>query len=171
MGLNKKAQLKIQQMAFMLLAVTLFFALVGLFFLATNISSTKGEFTSIQKENAQKILISLANSAEFACSNGKPNCIDFDKALIMKERQEYKGFWQVDSIELRKLYPKSEKDIECSNGNYPKCNVLKVYSKSSRDLVPQQSTFVNLCRKEVLNGENYEQCDFGLLMVGFDENV
>ena len=169
MGINNKAQLKIQQMAFMLLAVTLFFALVGLFFLSITISGTKNDFTNIQKENAQKILISLAASPEFSCANGKPNCIDFDKALIMKNRQEYKKFWQVNSIELRRLYPSIDKDIECSKGNYPNCNVLKVYSKTStRDLVAEQSTFVDLCRKEVLNGENYEKCDFGLLIVGFE---
>ncbi|MEK6878099.1 MAG: hypothetical protein AABY22_00745 [Nanoarchaeota archaeon] len=167
-----RAQLKIQQMTFMLLAVTFLFVLVGLFFLTTSISGIKNEFTNIQKENAQKILISLASSPEFSCSSGKQNCIDLDKAMIMKDRQEYRRFWQVDKIEIRVLYPELEKEVECSKGNYPQCNLLKVYSNARKnDLIPEQSSFVSLCRKESLNGENYEKCNFGLLIVGFENDT
>jgi hypothetical protein len=37
----KKGQMKIQQMAFMLMAVTLFFVLVGMFFLIFSFSNLK----------------------------------------------------------------------------------------------------------------------------------
>lgn len=169
---NIRGQLKIQQMIFMLLAITLFFSLVGLFFLTYSLGDIKQGFIDIQKENAQKIVSILSNSAEFSCSSKRQNCIDMDKALIMKDREEYIKFWQVDSIEIRKLYPFEGKEIECSIGNYPNCNILKVFQKrdNGADLIAQQDNYVSLCRKEVKNGEIYEKCDFGLLIVGFEEN-
>lgn len=167
---GKRAQLKIQQMTFMLLAVTLFFILVGLFFVTYSLGNLKKDFTDIQTENAQKIVSILANSPEFSCVSGQSNCVDMDKALVMKNREEYRNFWEIDSIEIRVLYPEKSKEVECTKGNYPECNVLKVFQKISgkQDLVSQQSNFVNICRKEVLNGENYERCDLGLIIVGFE---
>src|SRR3989338_4663084 len=110
----KKAQIKIQQMAFMLLAVTLFFVLVGLFFLSFQLTRVQNQFTNIQEENAKKIVSTLANSPEFSCTRKRAHCIDFDKALVMQEHGEYKNFWQVQSISLKKLYPQSNSSVLCN---------------------------------------------------------
>lgn len=46
----KRSQMKIQQMAFMIVAVLFFFILVGLFFLGWQYKSVRGNFAQLQKE-------------------------------------------------------------------------------------------------------------------------
>src|SRR3989339_757807 len=66
---NSRGQLKIQQMAFMLIAVTLFFALVGLFLIVFVFSGLKGSATALQEKNALLLVTKLANSPEFSCED------------------------------------------------------------------------------------------------------
>ena len=86
---EKKAQLKIQQMAFMLMALTLFFVLIGLFFIVTKLSGLKESVTNLEKENAQKLIMKLASSPEFSCENafrfGEIDCVDFDKVMVLND--------------------------------------------------------------------------------------
>src|SRR3989338_7025066 len=168
--LSDRGQMKIQQMAFMLLAVTLFFVLVGLFFLSFQLTRVQNQFTNIQEENAKKIVSTLANSPEFSCTRKRAHCIDFDKALVMQEHGEYKNFWQVQSISLKKLYPQSNSSVLCNKGNYPDCTELRVLSSSGKNLVPEQSNFVQICRREQGFSDSYEYCELGVLIVGFDQN-
>ena len=64
---NKKSQMKIQQMAFMLIAIMIFFALVGLIILTVGFSGLKEKATALQEENANLLVSKLANSPEFSC--------------------------------------------------------------------------------------------------------
>src|SRR3989344_3030780 len=86
---GKRAQLKIQQMAFMLMAVTLFFILVGMFFLVIKFSGLKESATMLEEENAMLLATKIANSPEFSCGNAfgttKIACIDSDKMIVLKE--------------------------------------------------------------------------------------
>jgi sensor histidine kinase regulating citrate/malate metabolism len=62
-----KGQMKIQQMVLMLLAVTLFFVMIGLVMLAFVFSGVR-EGAQIQEENNAILLATkLANSPEFSC--------------------------------------------------------------------------------------------------------
>mgnify|MGYP005630153385 FL=1 len=103
-----KAQMKIQQTAFMLIALTVFFVLVGMFALKmkmSNLQETAGEL----KEMEAKILLGkLSNSPEFNCAESfgdqMTNCIDFDKAMVLKSRaSNYSSFWGVKNIEILRL--------------------------------------------------------------------
>jgi hypothetical protein len=164
---KKTGQLKIQQTAFMLIFITLFFALVGLFFLSVSYRNIQTRFYDIQAENAKQIVSKLAAQPEFTCG---VQCIDMDKALIMKDREVYRGFWQAESIIIRRIYPMHNgSDIECTRGSFPECNILTVYARDSRakGLTPDASNFVRLCRKEVIGGNPYEKCDIGLVSVSF----
>ena len=49
---NKRAQMKIQQTAFMLLAVTLFFVLVGILILSFKFSGIKQSATELEEKSA-----------------------------------------------------------------------------------------------------------------------
>ena len=86
---NKHGQLKIQQMAFMLVAITLFFVLAGLFFLSIQFSNLKQSATEQEKQNTQLLITRLANSPEFSCENAfenlGTNCVDFDKVMVLKQ--------------------------------------------------------------------------------------
>ena len=85
----KQGQLKIQQMAFMLLAVTLFFVLVGMFVLALRFSGLKESATELEEKNAMLLVTRIANSPEFSCGNAfgksRTNCIDADKVMMLKK--------------------------------------------------------------------------------------
>ena len=114
--LVKKAQLKIQQMTFMLIAITLLFVIAGLFVLVFMFSGLKESATELSERNSLLLVSRLANSPEFSCGRSfgmlKLNCIDQDKAMILKQNSKiYSGFWGVAGIEIQKIY--QENSIEC----------------------------------------------------------
>jgi hypothetical protein len=164
----KKAQLKIQQMAFMLMAVTLFFVLVGMFVLVFRFSGLRDSATELEEKNAMLLVTKLANSPEFSFGNTKLNCIDADKAMILGENiEKYAGFWgkDVSNIEIHRIYPVSE-EVVCNLGNYPNCNIIRMYEGVAGYYL---TNFVLLCRKESLEGDIYDKCEIAKVMVGYDE--
>tara|TARA_Y100000310_G_scaffold142289_1_gene141729 strand:+ start:235 stop:750 length:516 start_codon:yes stop_codon:yes gene_type:complete len=169
---SKKSQMKIQQMAFMLIAVTLFFVLVGMFALTIYLSGLKGSVAILEEKNALLLVTKLANSPEFSCGeafgNVKINCVDSDKAMILRERiSNYGGFWDVENIEIRKIYPESQQGKECTLENYPDCNIIKI---REGNISTEFSNFVALCRKENFNGEVENKCEVAKLMVSYNKN-
>lgn len=165
----KKAQFKIQQMAFMLVAVFLFFVLAGMFFLILQYRNIH-EKATIYEEN-QKTLIAevMANYPEFACGgDDATHCIDTDK-VINFDATKYEDFFPVKSIEIRKVYPEETADIACNLANYPNCNVYNVYSEQSgKKGTGTAGSSVALCRWSSI-GEYYERkCDLGRIIVGYD---
>jgi len=171
---NKKGQMKIQQMVFMLMAVFVFFGLVGMLIIGVKFSGLKEAASAFQEKNAMSLVSKLANSPEFSCGNsfdtGEISCIDADKVMILKENlDKYGGFWGVSDIEIRKIYPVFGGDILCTRGNYPNCNLItfRLTDELKGNYV---SNFVSLCRKEVFEGNIYDKCDLAKIMVGY-ENV
>ena len=167
-----KAQMKIQQMAFMLMAVTLFFVLVGMFVLVIFVSQIQESAETLDERNALLLVTRLANSPEFSCGEsfgtGNLNCVDGDKMIVLKDRgSNYDDFWGVENIQVRKIYPSLAQDVECNSGNYPECNIIKI---REGQISSEFSNFVSLCRKENVNGEAVDKCEIALLMVSYQEN-
>ena len=170
---HKFGQMKIQQMAFMLIAVVLFFALVGMFVLVVRFAGLKQASVILEEENAVLLVTKLANSPEFACGSSfgssRLNCVDADKIMILKEHiSEYSGFWGIAEIQIRKIY--SDSDIECNLGNYPDCGIIKVYSKNVNKL-PASSNFVALCWKEGSDAGVYGKCEIARLMISAEDKT
>jgi len=174
---NKKAQMKIQQMAFMLIAVTLFFVFAGLFFAMIVFSDIRKAAEGLEERNALLLVSKLANSPEFACGNAfgsfKTSCIDADKAMALKNNIElYKdlkgNFWGVDGVEIKKIYPIDYAEIECDSGNYPECGKITIFQKQGIGV----SNFVALCRKEGSGGFIEDKCELARIIVyyGGDNN-
>ena len=169
---TKKGQIKVQQMAFMLVAVTLFFAIAGLFIFRLFFVGVNQAGTDIQEENARLLVSRLASSPEFYCGEsfafGESNCIDTDKIMVLIENiEKYNNFWKVAEIQIRKVHP-SEGGIECNGLNYPNCDIFNVYSENV-DKGREYSNFVSLCRKENAEEELYDKCELGLLLVNYKE--
>ena len=127
---NNFGQIKIQQMAFMLIAITVFFALVGMFFLTIEVSRIKNSSGDLEEKNALLLVTKLANSPEFSCGesfgSGKVNCIDADKVMSLKKyTKDYSNFWGISNIQIRKIYPVNN-GKECNSGNYPYCDIIKI---------------------------------------------
>ena len=166
-----KAQLKIQQMAFMLMAVTLLFVLVLLFVIVFKFAGLKESATALEEKNAMLLSTKLANSPEFACGGvfdgDKTNCIDADKIMVLKQNiDKYEGFWgNVLSIEVIKISTKGK--IEC-NRNYPKCDKISLKQDASGKGV-FLNNFVSLCRKDNFEEEVYNHCDLGLLRISYKD--
>src|SRR3972149_4621777 len=172
---NQKGQFKIQQMAFMLIAVIIFFALVGIFVLAFRLSSIKETANLLEQQNAMLLVSKLANSPEFSCGNAygetSTNCVDFDKAIILRQNiAKYRNFWGVSNIEIRKISG-SESEKLCSLANYPDCNVVKIIENSSTGY--DYSNFVSLCWKEKAEGAGslYDKCEIANIIVRYKEKL
>jgi hypothetical protein len=166
---QRKAQMKIQQMVFMLVAVTLFFVLVGILVLGFGLSGIKQSATQLEEKNAMLLVSKIANSPELSCDNafGKSrlNCVDADKVMMLKEMNEYRDFWGKDTnIEIRKIYPEGE--IVCDRTHYPNCNIINL---QSRRVSGEYSNFVTLCWKENGDGEVYDRCTLAKIMVSYKD--
>ncbi len=159
-----RGQLKIQEMAFMLMAVIILFILAGLFFMVIKYREmyrTSGEF---EKEKAVSTIAKLADTAEFTC--GKPLCVDTDKLMAIKDKKAYSGFFPVTSLSVVKVFPRQEEAV-CTEKNYPNCTTFQVYDKKT----PNQetvSTYVSLCRKETENNYWYDKCELGKIVAGIE---
>jgi hypothetical protein len=164
---SKRSQMKIQQTAFMLIAVTLFFVLAGIFVLSFRLSDLKKQAASLQEENALLLASKIANSPEFSCGNAfgttRTNCIDLDKVMALKDKKEYENFWKGSNIEIRKLYPPSQE--ECSMINYPDCGIIKIAVKTNTGT--SVGNFASLCRKELVDGESIDKCEIGKILVSY----
>jgi hypothetical protein len=168
--LSEKGQIKVQQMLFMLLAITLFFILVGIFLLVVGSSGLKESAIELQEKNALLLVTRLANSPEFSCGesfgSSKVNCVDADKVMMLKQTSEkYKNFWGASNIIIRKVYPAGN-GVECTLGNYPDCDVIRVYSRENEGA--EVSNFVILCRKAAGETGSYDKCEIAKMSVSYE---
>lgn len=167
-----RAQMKIQQTAFMLIAVTLFFVLVGLFFLGFKLSGYKEDVNYLKEKQAKQLVSKLANSPEFMCgssfNNKYSDCVDADKVLLlMQNSSNYRNFWGVDDIKIRRIYPKINGEVACNVANYPNCNIFNIISDET--IGTYYSNFISLCRKEKKGGGFYNKCEVAILMVSYEK--
>ena len=165
--MRKEGQMKIQQMAFMLIAVTLLFVFVGLFFLKIVISDIGRSSNVLEEKNALLLVSKIADSPEFSCGNSfgsaRLNCVDFDKIIVLKDfSEDYREFWGVKGIRIEKIYPR-EGDA-CTKGNYPNCGEIDIVGQGEGIGV---SNFVSLCRKA--SGEGIkEACEVAKIIVYYE---
>ena len=167
---NKKAQFKIQQTAFMLLGVVLFFILVGLFWLSLKSSGIKKSAANLEQEQAIALALSIAESPELSCSgNNAGQCVDFDKAMIIKNLKTFHTLWPISKLEVRRIYPSyADGNVmkECSTDSYSSCNILTIIDDNADNEKASASSFVKLCRKEKnAEGYIYDKCELGEIIV------
>jgi len=156
----KAGQLRIQQMAFMIIAIFFFFVLVGLAFLSYETKTTSSDFADLQKQQAISSLGVITNMPELSCGE---LCLDADKLEVMTSlSNSYEDVWPVASINVTKVYPKVDKWIKCPA---PDCNYYSVYD-SGRSSVTQYGTFVSLCKRVKEDGHVYDRCEIAKLSVG-----
>ena len=157
-------------MAFVLIAVTLFFVFTGLFVLMIMFSGLQESSETLREENALVLVSKLANSPEFSCGQAfeeiSANCIDSDKVMALSQNSnKYSGLWDVQGIEIRKIYPKENSNIKCNMDNYPECGIIKVIST---DIGTGVSNFISLCKKTFDGIDIYDKCELARLVVTSD---
>ncbi|MAG37775.1 hypothetical protein CMI45_00085 [Candidatus Pacearchaeota archaeon] len=159
---KRRGQVKIQQMAFVLVALMIFFALVSLIFFKIKISDVREGAVDLKEEEAKELVRKLAGSPEFSftASSDCSNCIDLDKTLMLSERQVYDGFWNLDYLAVERVFPSEEE--ECSRQNYPDCNKIEIIGEGDSGAV--FSDFVSLCRWEQSGEKGYFKCEIGRIL-------
>jgi len=155
---SSRGQVKIQQMAFVLVAIMIFLAIVTLFYLTIRSASLQ-EDVEILRESKAKELVRMAASWPELYWRDCASCIDMDKAFILKETQAYNEFWDVPFLQIEKIYPEVEK-IECNRQNYPECNKLTLIEE---ERYITETSFIALCR----HSEKGEICELGKIHLGF----
>ena len=164
---NKKAQLKIQEMAFMIIAIILFFILVGLFGLSIVYKNLQESATEIAEKKTLSAITNLAGTAEFICAGGKSNCVDADKLMALTGKKSYEDFWEFSSLSVVRYsgFSKEGDWIKCDLQTYPDCDVIEVYDKEIEN-ERVISSFVALCRREYENNYGYDKCEIAKLIAG-----
>lgn len=172
---KKKAQLKIQQMAVMLVVVTIFFAMAGMVVLSIMRGNILQEAEEILEANAITLAQKIADSPELRCGDSyglmQIKCIDLDKAIILKENiDRYKinsdfSFWGRDANIMIERLDSELDDVECtSKAVYPNCNRIEMFKSQTNTTA---DSYVLLCRKANEGDDFYNKCEIGRIMVEY----
>ena len=157
--MTSRGQIKIQETAFVLVALVIFFALVSLLYLSFRIQAFKDTSADIREQEAQALVRKLAATPElrWECSG----CIDLDKAIVLKERlgknKSLEQLWDLEYLALETIYPEKQNKT-CTLGIYPDCKSLVIMQKSEK-YGKAAGAFVSLCRWET--GRGYQKCELG----------
>jgi hypothetical protein len=170
MGLRKiypiksSGQMKIQQMAFMVLAVFFFFVLVGIFFVGFSFKNIEKSADQLQIEQAISSLKVISDMTELNCGGGEDLCLDEDKLKIMSGNFSagYRNFWPVASVKVYRISPAFSEAIKCPALG---CNYFDIYDNGQKN-VREYSTYVSICKKIKEEGYVYDKCEIGKLLVG-----
>lgn len=138
-----RAQMKIQQMAFMLVAAMIFFAMVGMVYFSISLSNLKDKAIELQDKEARETVRKISGIPEFAftSSGDCSSCIDFDKAMQMKDSNVYQNLWNFDYLMIERL-DSNLKNVECTRANYPNCGKIILINKSSE--IATKTAFVSV---------------------------
>ena len=142
---SSKAQMKIQQMAFMLVAIMIFFSMVGLIYFAITLSNLQAKAQTLGDEEAMRTVRKISSTPELAFTTEScSSCIDLDKAFVLKSYSGYKELWNLDYLMIEKIYPIGTEE-ECTSYNYPDCKTITIVDNSGNSIATQ-TAFVALAR-------------------------
>jgi len=159
-AIYSRGQIKIQQMAFVLVAIVVLMAFVFLFYITVNSRNITNSAQVLYDEEAKEIAKKIASYPELVWSEDCKNCIDFDKALALKNTGLYKKFWELDYLEIEIIYP--EKKGECNNSNYNDCKILSLIKNENFGSVID--SFVSVCSWDGQKG-GYQKCELGKIKI------
>jgi hypothetical protein len=162
---SSKGQIKIQQMAFILVALMIFFSIALLIFMTFRLSGIRESAFELREAEARETVRKISSTPEFSFTSDCSSCIDLDKVLILKDRKSYEGFWDFDYLQIEKIYPKYEG--ECDKFTYPDCRTITIIEKE--DFGTPVEAFVSLCRWEE-SQEGYFKCELGKIYIS-GENI
>jgi uncharacterized membrane protein len=162
---DRRAQFRIQQMVFMIVALVFFFVLVGIFFIGYQFRSVSQNFESLQREQAISFLKIMRNMPEFGYfsrdSRANSVCLDLDKLQIVSGNiGDYFDLLPVASIKVLKAF--SSQIIQCPGEN---CNYYKIYDSKQKN-IEEQEIYTCLCTKKYENYIAYDKCELGRVIVG-----
>ena len=165
--------MKIMEMSFMILALFLFFVMVGLFFLATYTADLKNQVNLLYRQGTINTLAALSETPEFTCGDG--NCVDLDKMITLKGMAKepngvYRNFWSsIGTLKIVKVYPLVPGVLGeqvCTGNIDDTCNSITIKQKLTTENEILDWTFVSICKKETNDGYIYDKCEIGRIIAG-----
>ena len=145
---SDRAQLKIQEMAFVLVGVVVLAALVMLFFVAFQSKEMNKNAAYYREARAITLVEMVASMPELRCSSSfsatsESVCLDYDKVLTFNSSRElqdkYAVLWEnsfVSKIEIEEVYVNNTHHV---GQNYT------IYSKSTNENTKTYATYAALC--------------------------
>lgn len=158
----KRGEMKIQQMVLMIIAIFIFFILVGLFVLNIKLRGLTNSAESLQRQETIAILKMLTSVTELSYSSSCYNCLDEDKLEVLASSDSYDQFWPIASLNVYKIHPPFKTEQLCPGVN---CNYYEPF-KSSQNVTEEISTYINLCKKRMNEGTVYDSCEIAKILVG-----
>lgn len=147
---NKKGQLKIQEMAFVLLAVVFLFALIFLFYVQFQTKAFSDQARILREERTIALLEHVSAMPELGCSGlDETICIDQDKLEVFHDNEaiqkNYEKLWKsafILKIIVKPVYPVND------NGDNGENNKEFIVYKSDKTIESAEtySTFIPLCK-------------------------
>lgn len=149
--ISNKGQLKIQEMAFVLLALVLLGVIVFIFYARLQSQHLKSAAEELKQERALSLRDKIASLPEIKCS--EKMCIDRDKAEIFKEYKNDNLFQGLAEVRIMQIYPEDKE--------------MMLYSSHAlNETFTRYHTFINICeQKRIGDIFNYE-CGLGILVIG-----
>ena len=142
MNYSKRAQMKIQQMAFMLVAVMIFFSMVAIVYFMIVSSKISDTAEDLRQEEAKELARQMAGTPELMFSkrsSPESSVVDLNKAIYLKQHRAYqKGFWNLDYLAIERVYPRPSRQNECDAENLGTCRFLTIIN-NTQDLVGTQT--------------------------------
>ena len=163
-GRERRGQMKIMQMTFMIVGVFFFFILVGLFFLTISLKDMKSDAGQLNRDKAVSSLRVIADMPELNYDSRESMTIDRDKLRILSGNlsRDYDSFWPVTSVGVYLLYPTPDEVEKCPGVD---CNYYEIYNSGQKSS-QTYSAFVSVCEKIKEGGSTYDVCEIGKLEVG-----
>lgn len=149
--INSKGQMKVQEMAFVLLALVLLAMIGFVFFIRFSQQKLVESAEDVKAKTAISLLEKLTSMSELECY-GKTLCIDLDKAAAFSSSQKNENLFQnIDNVRIVRVYP-SGSDIVLYN---------KALANSS------YQTFINVCQYKQMGLDFTYNCNIAMLVAGY----
>lgn len=152
-------------MAFMIVAVFIFFLLIALFFLQISMGNIRAAAIEAERRQVFESLKIFSEFPEVSCSDQSSNCLDEDKLYVLS-RQDfnilYNDFWPVASIEVLKVNNNLTSLVACPQ---PNCNYFNVFD-SGQQGITKYSTYVSLCRTNKRQTFATKECEMAKIILG-----
>ena len=149
---EKKGQLKIQEMAFVLVGVVVLGVLVVLFFVAFQNKELTQNAAYYREQRAITLIEMVASMPELRCSSSFAStsesvCLDQDKVMTFNSskaiQNDYESLWEnsyVSKIEIEEVYV---------NSSVRKGSTYTIYSKDSNENTQTYATYADLCSDDL----------------------
>jgi len=144
-----KGQMKIQEMAFVLLALILLAVIAFIFFIRLQAGNIERSADLAKQQTAISLLDKIAALPEISCAKGEI-CIDEDKALMVERAYSSRlenQFQGLKNVKIARIYPAGPDIVLYNTGS-----ANQTYS-----------TFVSLCQQQASDWK----CGIALLEAGF----